>query len=253
MRHSDTVRKASTSFPALHRAANVPVQPSRPDAQQAADDGAVPIRSWLYLNGKKPLDVAPAQFDYLVPDADDADQHHDAPVSVRRDSTSTQSGDEFFQQFQDDFFEYLQGEYTKLQNAKAALTDTVWKRWFSPKCRRAAAALQKRQNEFEVKILDSLVAAKLREGSDLEHFITMLTPEWCAVSSGFAALAKKASQVRDTLDQCKTVFDGGTETFSVGTVIKNSMTLFMLSQRMYSGVPKHLHGVVKKHICPFVF
>lgn len=170
----------------------------------------------------------------------------------------------------------------ELKRTKKALTNSLLKRWFSPKCRRVAAVLQNKLNSVEVSILDNLAKGKLAE-DQCDHVLlgdiikplvetkastgeirtalagampfdplaTILTREWRAACPGLEALAQKAWQVQESLVEITTLMRDGSGPGIKGYQQERRKKI-QLVQQMDVGVPRHLRRFVAKHITPLV-
>lgn len=278
------------SFSRLCRAANTPVEPARPGGQ-SAEVGTVRSDSWRFQNVNKRLDSAPVDG---APQVRRISQSTPVPVQSAKSvcfDVLEQNAQRVTQILKNKVYELsgpvlssapseldMQNALKALQPSRVALTDTVWKRWFSPKYRRAAAALRSVQASSEAAIIDRLTHGKLSalsnkdvsaikshpalspeaikeqlaKGSPLYQLETILTAEWRAASPGFAALAKKASQVRVSLDEIETLFAGQPGKRKTKQPVKGAWKYIKLVLTINSGVPPHLHKFVKEHILPCV-
>ncbi len=157
------------------------------------------------------------------------------------------------------------------------MTNSPLKRWFSPKCRRAAAGLQHKLNEVEVNIIDKLTKGKLEcdplaatlktlikpgmsteeirralaDATPFGRLATLLTPAWCDACPGVAALANKAAQVQKGLVEIGVLRRDDSGLTAQGYLKERRIKMTLL-QQIDAGVPRHLRHFVAKRMTRFV-
>lgn len=168
---------------------------------------------------------------------------------------------------QDEFVATVQGQCKALQCSKEALAYYRRNHQFSLKYHRAAAKLKKIQRDSEVNIIKKLTDGKLEPlsleqkasiifnsrlspedrlaiieaNSPINKLDAILTQEWREASPGFAALAKKVTQVRNGLVEIEKLYNKGT----VIGLLKGVWKQAKLARQITSGVPPHFHKLVK--------
>ncbi len=177
----------------------------------------------------------------------------------------------------------LQKQCKTLRGEKKALTNSLWKRWFSPKHRRAAAVLQKTLNVAESSILEALTMkntvtnlfgnalATLLPGvtrnetlpeelsaEELASFLTpepplaelerILTREWCDACPGLAALATQVAKVRAYQDELKQQGNDNAKVKNLRELKAETKNRVRLANDAYKGVPSHLREFVKQEV-----